>query len=795
MHWTVSMGDVRLALRSLRTRPALTLAAITALGLALGASATIFALADALWLRPAGMANPSTMVRVFGVTADANDAGWSLPEVHDLQARVTSLEPLVGRGPRGILAPDADGASQLVLVNVVTPGFFEALGVRALHGRLPDGSDTGPVAALGHAYWRTRFGGDPAVVGTTLPLGGRRVPVTIAGVLPPSFRDLDPATDRDLWLPTGTWAHLGGTGDLEDRAFRWFTVIGRRVPGVSAAAAAAELDTLVPGIAAGQPGEPVRRVRVVTDLAYRLERGGTNALALLALVAVVSLITCVNLAELLQAAVGRRRQELATRVALGASPSRLGRTLLAESLWLGVGGCLVGAAVARAMMRVVPAVLVPPPGFRSVLDLSFDGRVMAALIGTALVCTALFSIIPVRMAARTDLLPIIKGGEAALSGRRRTPLGLAAQVALAFVLLAAAAILGRAFLASQSQQFGLTSAPVLTAWSPTDLPAVRRAEALQRLRALPGVRDVAVAIRAPLSLSGGGRAEVMRLPILETPLTIKYNAVDGRYFSVVGTRIEAGRAFTDEDESSRRRVAIISRALAARWPASTTALGSTLRIGGDQTAWEIVGIAEDAAINAIGEPAEPYVYLPFGIVDPGEVTFLLSLADGAPPPARDVRTTLMAIDPALEPRRIITLADYVAYATSDARATATLAGALGTLGLLLTIVGMYGVTAHRASRRIREFGIRAALGATRRQVLWLALRDTLRVGGLGLGAGVLVSLWTNRALGSMLIGVTPWDPASLVSTGVLLGTALLLAGLGPAVRSMGVNPVDALRER
>ena len=191
----------------------------------------------------------------------------------------------------------------------------------------------------------------------------------------------------------------------------------------------------------------------------------------------------------------------------------------------------------------------------------------------------------------------------------------------------------------------------------------------------------------------------------------------------------------------------------------------------------------------------PVFAFAFGVVEPGEVTFLLGLAAGAVPPAREVRSTLMAIDPALEPRRIITLADYVAYATSDAKATATLSGALGILGLMLTVVGMYGVTAYRASHRIREFGIRSALGATRRQVLWQALRDTLRVAGLGLCAGVVVSLWANRALGSMLVGVTPWDPVSLVATAGVLASALILAGLGPAIRATRINPIEALRER
>lgn len=770
--------EYRFAIRSLIRRPGLTAAAIAALGLALGASATIFGLIDGLWLRPPGVTAPNELVRVFGVTADSPEGGWSYPEVLDLQAGATSMSHVFARGQRGAVVPDVNNEPALVLVNVVSPNFFDALGVRAAIGRLPGPTDTAPVVALGHSYWRTRFAGDPTVVGRTLPLGTTgAVIATIVGVLPESFRELEAVADRDLWLLPSTWGRLAGAADFENRDYRWFDIVGRRAPGQTVEQVDAELRVLAP-----------RRARVISDRDYRISAGGGNVIALLALVVVVGLITSVNLAELLLAGVARRRQEFATRVALGATPSRLVRALVAEGTLLGAGGLLLGSVITMWLMRIVPAVVVPPPGFRSFLIVSLDGRVFAFLASAALGFTVLFSLAPARMAARTNLLPVIKG-----SGSK-SPVGLVFQIALSFVLLSAAAVLGRSFLASQSGGFGLTDAPVLTAWSLTDLPPATRAIAVSRLRALNGVTDVAVAIRAPLSLSGGGRAAPVRLPGAADAVEIKYNAVSANYFSVIGTPIVEGRAISDEDERARRKVAVISRAMAAQWPGGVSAVGGRFHLGDAGESWDVVGVAADAPIGGIGEVAEPYIYLPFDTFGPGEVTFLLALRGDAAPPVREVRTVLMDVDRALEPRRLIMMREYVGYATRDYRATATLAGALGSLGLLLTFVGVYGVTAYRTSRRTREFGIRTALGAQRRQVLGQVLRETLRVVTIGIAIGVLASLWTNQILESLLLDIAPWDPWSLGLTALVLVTSLTMATLGPAIRAASVNPSLALRD-
>ncbi|HET9370026.1 MAG TPA: ADOP family duplicated permease [Vicinamibacterales bacterium] len=792
--------DLRYALRSLRKRPGLTAAAVLALGLALGASGTIMSLVDGLWLRPPAVRDANDLVRVFGVTSDTTAASWSYPEFIQLRS-ATTLRHVVARGRRGTIAADVDGRPALVLVNVVSPDFFSVLGVRPATGRLFGSLDTSPVVVLGHAYWQTRFAGDPRVVGSTLPLGaGGSVNATVIGVLPASFRELEPAADRDIWMPPVTWQRLSSPAEFERRDSRWFDLIGLRRSGVSVASIGAEVNRLTAAMAASYPESGAgRRARVVADADFRMSLGSTNVFALLALVGVVSLITCVNLAELLLAGVAERRREFVTRVALGASRFRLARSLLVEGLLLGVFGAVAGIAVALAFVRLVPAIVVPPPGFRDALVVTVDARVLLFTALTAMVCTLVFSLAPLGVAARADLSGLIKAGTVhGTHGRLlgRAPFGLIVQVALAFVLLAAAGVLGRSFLAARHGHFGLTRAPVLTAWSTSDLPAATRAVAEARLDALPGVTDVAVAIRAPLSLSGGGRADRVRLPSrADAVADVKYNAVSGNYFAVIGTRIVEGRAFSSDEERTGRRVAVVSETFASRYFPTSPTIGARFLFGAAPgEPWEIVGVAEDAVVNAIGETPEPYVYLPFEAIGPGEATFLLALAPGVVPPTREVGEALRQVNASLEPRRVVMLDRYVEYASSDYRATAALAVALGSLGLVLTLVGVYGVTMYRTSRRTREFGIRTALGALRRQVMALVLTEAGVVAALGIALGMLLALWANRLIESLLLRVQPWDPWAFGGAALVLIVALTGAALGPARRASAVNPLEALRD-
>jgi putative ABC transport system permease protein len=801
--------DLKFAARSLRRTPTFTAVAVLALALAIGANAAIFSLVDGLWFRPPGIQHPGDIVRVFGTIATSRSALWSFPEYEALRDRTSSFAGVIARGRRGAVEVGANGQSTLLLVNVVSLNFFTTLGVTPEYGRLfgPDDADAlarQPGVVLGHTFWERRYGGDPAVVGRTVPLGGRTV--TILGVLPGRFREIEPDADRDLWMPPETWMLLSDASEFQQRDVRWFDVLARRRPGVSVATANDEVSALAASLAQTYPSSNQGRgARVVSDLDYRLEQGGVNAMALLGLVLLVVLITCVNVANLLMSRAAGRTRELAVRVALGAGRRRLIRQLMVESALLGVAGAVAGVLVAMWLIRVLPAFFVTPPGFQSPLLFELDGRVLAFTAVVTLVTTVLFGLMPSWMGARGDLLALTKADPTGAAGRRRgTRLGsvlVAGQVAVSLVMLSAAAVLARSFLQTEQADLGFTRTPVLTAWATSGaVPLATGEAAVQQLEALPGVRRVAVAIRAPLSLSGGGRAQPVVLPDQMTPPAngfpeVKFNAVSANYFETMGTRLVAGRVFTPAEETAGEAVVVVNARFASRFFAGQQAVGQTIRLGGPGgPVHRIIGVVENAVINEIGETPEPYFYVPYWRGRYGEITFLIDAPTGPAGLAAAVSGALKKVADPLEPRQLAWMSQYVHFSASSYRATAALAGSLGLIGLLLTALGLYGVVASRTARRTREIGIRVALGAARGQVLRLVVGEGARVALAGVVVGVPAALVATRLIQSLLFGVSPWDATALVGAVGVLVLVLLAATLVPAWRAVHISPSSALRE-
>jgi predicted permease len=806
--------DFRYAVAGLWRSPGFTAAAVAALGLAIGANATIFGLVDGLWFRPPGIEHADRLVWIFSTTPEESEGAWSWPEYEALRDRTTSFSGVVARGRRGASLRAADGSSELLLVNVVSTNFFSALGVRPAAGRLFAPGDEAsltarPAVVLGHAIWQRRFGGDPAIVGSTINLTrGGPVPVVVAGILPETFRDLDAAADRDIWMPPQTWMLLENRAAFERRTDRWFEVLGVRKPaGRSAAAAAPDVGGVAAQLRLAFPEtNSGRGARVLSHFKYRLQSGGVNALALLGLVLLVVLITCVNVANLLLSRGAARSREMALRAAIGATRTRLVRQLLVESVVLGTMGAIAGLTLALWLIRLLPSVLPPAPGFRSFTVFQADARVLAFTLAVTLVTTILFGTVPSWLAGRADVLPLIKEG--ATAGRRRGervlgPALVIGQVAISLVLLCAAALLSRSFTALQRADVGLQHGEVLTAWvtggekAPSQSASTR--EALRRLSALPGVVRAAVAIRAPLSLSGGGLSKPLVAadrPVDRDsgPPAVKFNAVSRDYFAVSGTRLAAGRLFDAADEQPGEPVVVVNEELARRFFPRGDALGSAVRFGtAAGPPHRIVGIVYNAVINRLDEPVEPYFYLPYWRASYGEATFLVEASDDAARLAAPVREVLKAIDPDLEPRRVITMRQYFQYWMSGYRATALLSSTLAGVGLLLTVVGVYGVVAYRTARRSKEIGIRMALGASRAQVLRLVLREGLTVALAGVAVGIPIALAGARAIGSFLYGIGPWDVAGFAAAAVLLVVCVCAAALFPAARAARIDPSASLR--
>ncbi|HKW02982.1 MAG TPA: ADOP family duplicated permease [Vicinamibacterales bacterium] len=800
--------DVRFALRSLRRSATFSMAAVLALALAIGANGAIFSLIDGLWFRPPGIRNPGAIVRVFSTTPSSPSGLWSYPEYTALRDQTSAFDGVIARGGRGALLMGKEGQSTLLLVNVVSTNFFTTLGVTPAYGRLFGPGDESslekaPGVVLGHAFWQRHFGGNPSVIGQTLILGGKSVGVL--AVLPSSFREIDADADRDLWMPPATWTLLSNANEFTRRDSRWFTVLARRQPGVPVAAADTEVSALAGSLARDFPeSNRGRGARVISDFDYRIEQGGVNAVALIGLVFLVVVITCVNVANLLLARAAGRTRELAVRVALGAGRKQLLRQLMIESALLGAAGAAAGLIVAMWLIRLLPTLLVAPPGFQSPLLFATDSRVVLFTMAVTVLTTVLFGLVPSVIAARTDVVALVKAEPLTASpGRRGYGLGgalVVAQVAVSLVLLSVAAVLTKSFFETGRADLGFSRKPLLTVWATQSVPRAVGERAMAQLTALPGVKRVAAAVRAPLSLSGGGRARAIVTEDMTTPPAsgypqIKFNAVSATYFETLGIAVRAGRAFAPADDAGGELSVVVNEQFATEFYAGRSPIGRVLHLGTPAgPPYRIIGVVANTVINQLNETPEPYFYVPLWRDDYGELTFLIETTGDPAGLAPAVRATVKGTDARLDPRQVVTMAQYVAYSASSYQATAALSGALGLVGLLLTGLGVYGVVASRAVRRTREIGIRVALGAARGQVLRLVLAEGARVGLTGVAIGVPAALAVNRVVRTLLLGVDPWDGPALAMAVAALLAALAAATFVPAWRAMHTNPSTALRD-
>jgi len=802
--------DVKDAFHTLGRSPAFTLTVTLSLALAIGANATIFGAVDALWLRPPGARNPGELVRIFSTTDTTREGFWSYPEFEEMRDTSRSFTGVAVRGRRGTLLQQPDGSSSLVLVNVVSLNFFEVLGVSAHAGRLFASNDASTLertaaVVLGYDFWQQQYGGDPSIVGRTISIGrATPIPVTVLGVLPERFRDLESAANRDLWLPPQVWNVIADRTEFERRDFRWLDLVARRGKGVTIDQASAEVATIARRLADAYPASNRGRgARVISDVDYRLEAGGVNALALLGLVLLVVLVTCVNVANLQLARGVERVKELGIRTALGASRARLLRQLMTENIVLGALGAIAGLLAAAWVIRLLPAIVGTAPGLRAFTVFALDERVFTFTIVVALVTTVAFGVAPSWLASRPDVATMLRGdGNLPWHGGRgrlrRALVG--AQIAVAIVMITAAVLFAKSFAASNEARLGFERKPVLTAWLFAEMDIDAGNAVVARLRALPGVREVAVARRAPLSLSGAGLTRRVRVPeTMPDPAgdvpELRFNAVSANYFHTLGIHVREGRVFSDAEQRGGEHVVVVSDFFAHRFFPRARAVGRTVRLGeGDGIEHRIIGVVDDVMNTSFGEEPEPYFYVPYWRESWGtETTFLLETRGDAAALAPAVRSTLRAIDPRYDPRLLSTLDELVRFSASSYRWTALLASVLGALGLLLTAVGVYGLVSFDTARRTREIGIRVALGAARGQVLRLILRDGMRVAIAGTLIGVPAAFALTRLMSSLLFGVSPADAAAFAVSVTIVLIIVLVATMIPARRAVRVTPTIALR--
>jgi predicted permease len=811
--------DLRYALRQLRRAPGFAATAVLTLALGIGASSAIFCLMDGLWLHPMRVPHPGQIVRVFSTTPQDQESPFSYSEYQTMAQRLTALHGqhagLVAIGGRGSMMPRQDGTAQMLLTNVVSNNFFSVLGVQPFLGRVFQPQDSGflrshPGVVLGYRSWQRDFGGDPNIVGRQIPLlhgKDQRYQVDVWGVLPPSFREIDPDSDRDLWMPTEDWAAMGRSGELTSREFRWFHILGRLAPGATVAQAGDQAAAVARALLADDPlNNHGRGARAVSDFSYRMSRAGTSGVLLFAIVVGVVLLAVVNVAHLLFSRALARAPEVALRLSLGARKLTIARQLLIENLILGALSLLAALGLAAALAALLPRLLVLEPAmlqsYGSGLHFRLDLRVFF-IAGILALFTMLFlALVPLSQIAGTEILPALQAASVTRTSAKSPMIRRAAvwlQIGISFALLVSTGALVRSFLNTQTRDIGITRNQVLVAFTQDPEQPMRDA-VLNNLKTLPGVVRGAYAIRSPLMLSEGGIAARTTLPShpeIHDPIEIKYNAVSPGYLGLTGTRILQGRGFTQADDETGPATVVISEAMARKfWPAGQ-AIGQVVHLPGfldgkDLDA-RIVGIAENAPIVQIGEIPEPYMYLPFHFSQMGEVTFVVETSQNAMSMAQNVRQVFIHANPLLDPMMLTSLPELIRYSAGNYQMMAELVSALGFIGLALTVVGLYGFLAFRVSQRRREIGIRMALGASRESTALLILRDTARMAATGLGLGVVLALGATRLETSALFGVRPLDTVSLIGSVTVLAIAVLLAAWLPARRAASIDPIKALR--
>jgi putative ABC transport system permease protein len=807
--------DLRDAARTLTTHRALAAAAVVMLALGIGANSAMFALVDAVLLRPLPFPDPDRLVKVWERTPTSRQEPVSPLNVLHWNERSRTLTSVAAFVPNvaGMVMASPDGTAETVPRQWVSSGIFAVLGVRPIVGRtfLPsDDTARANVVVLTESFWRTRFNADPAMAGRQLRLDGS--PYTVVGVVPDEAQVIGRAS---MWaLSTDRFPPAAPPGA---RAPYYAHAIGRLTPDATLETARDDMTAVADAIARDFPATNAGR-SVTLEPLHGAVLGGElrqTSLLFLGVVGLVLLICCANIANLLLTRATVRRRELAVRSALGADRWRIVRQLLTESLVLAaIGGLLgvaVGAAILKAAPSVVPADLLPP-----VLTLSFDLRVLAFCAIASLAVGLLFGLAPAWPATNMPLAQVIAAESRTASsrgGRTRTSLAMG-QVATAVVLLFSAGLLLRTLANLDRVDRGYQAESVLTMLvDPVDSRYKNEAGLLQfydtlerEIEARREVHSVAWATTLPMGQSYFG--QVFFDVVGEPPLDVRarpaadYQIASATYFETLDLPVVTGRGFDDRDRQDGVPVCMVNEAIVRRYFRERSPIGARIAIRPtaapqvEPFVREIVGVARQVK----GRPDEPedmlQIYVPLAQNTVGDVFMLVRPRSGdAAALAPLVRAAFAEVDKEqlTSVRNIVTLEDVAAAATARHRFRAVLVTTFAGLSLVMAMMGLFGVLAYAVEQRVRDFGVRRALGATTADVLRLVVGDGVRMIAIGVAVGIALSIAAGRVLANLLFGVQPLDATTFAAVVAMLALTAAAAIFGPAWRATRIDPVVALR--
>lgn len=802
-HWLEDLGrDVRLGLRSLLRSPAFATVAVLCLALGIGANAALFSVLNAVLLRPLPFTEPDRLVRIYE-KLDEMQGSVSLPNLADWQEQNTGFEKLAGyeMDSRNL---QAGGDPERIRAVESTPELFSILRVPPLHGRTFQAGADEPgrdrIAVISEDLWRTRFGADPSLVGRTIRLD--RLPHTVIGVMPGSF-DFPPGGNAtDVWV-----LHETGEPRQENRGAHYLSVVGRLKEGTSLEEATAQLVTVAARIEKEYPDQQTGRSVLAQPLQESLVgRVRPALLVLFGAVGLVLLIACVNVANLLLARATIRRREVAVRLALGATRGRLVRQFLVESLVLSFAGAALGLLLARWLLAVLaPLAESALPVFR---EFPLDGRVFTFLLGVAVFSGLLFGIIPALQASRGDVRETLSEGGGKATGTRRQQLFrqtlVVAEIALSLILLVGAGLLLRGFYKLSGTEPGLVADNVLTAHLPVPAEQIESAPPrlfrplLQEIRSLPGVRSAAVISMLPIqeawtnaSFAVEGRPE---LPLNQQPMA-EIRVVSPEFFATLGIPLLRGRDFTERDGENGPKELIINDTLARKHFPGEDPIGKRILFGPERMT--IVGVVGEVRQAGLDEDPLSEMYFPYALKDAVGLlsdAVLVLRTSGAPESlAGPLRGALKKVDPTLPLFDVLTMQEVIDESLAERRLQLWLLGFFATVALVLAATGLYGVISYLVAQRTREIGVRIALGAQKRDVMGLILRQAAALAGIGIFLGLAGALVFTRAMDSLLYGISSRDPLTYAALAALLATVALVASWLPARRASRVNPMVAIR--
>ena len=805
------LQDVRFALRTLRKSPGFVAVAVLTLAMAIGANAVVFSLLNGLILRPLNIPQADSLYMVErGINEDS--PMQSYPDYVDLRDRNRSL--------RGLVAYDIDragvdtgGNPSSSWLYEASGNYFDELGIQPYLGRFFHPSDergpnSAPYIVLGYDYWHSHFQADRGVVGRSVLVN--KYPYTILGVAPPGFRGTELFFTPDFWVPIVDQGQMAGNSDLNSRGTRGTWLLGRLKAGVTPAQATADLNSVAAYLAKSYPKDDDRisfklaRPGLIGDMLGRPVRAFLAGLTLLA--GLILLAACANLGSLFTARAADHSREIALRLALGSTRRRIVRQMLTEAVLVSLAGGVAGLTGAIVLLRWLsrwqPMANMPI----NRLPVNPDLSVYAMAFLLALASGLLFGMVPVRQVLRSNPWQVVKSGSSGAAGRRLSirDLLLVVQIAICAVLVTSSLVALRGLMRSLHSDFGFDPQNALLVDSDLDMagytgekvPAMQR-RMVDALEGMPGVSAAALADRLPLA-ADWNEDLVFKDSTTDMKMsnaaaeTVIYSVTPG-YFRAAGTALLSGRTITWHDDKNAPRVAVVNREFERKvFGSETAALGGYYKRV-DGTRIQVVGLVEDGKHKTLTEDPQPAMFLPI-LQSPSSATWLIVRSSRDPQElTAAVESTLRSLDAGLV-FSIRTWNKELDSALFASRIATISLGVLGGLGAMLAVTGIFGMAAYSVSKRMRELGIRIALGAQRKEVLRAALGRAFRLLAFGSAAGLVLGLAATRILSFIVYQATPRDP--LVLAGVVLAMALLglVATWIPASRALGADPLVLLRE-